>query len=230
VLSRLMEFSFRPVSPKDIAALLVRIVKAEGMVTVDTSLVKHLALESRGNARSAVMALDLAARAGVSHAKQYVALTGSSDNTADILTAMVEGDLEMVLQRTSDAADAVGVPSVVLARLIRALRDVIVLRAGGVLNPPNEPLRDLALRIPNERVLAALRTLWDARTRLRSLTDPRQDLDLVVILVTQVLDMSTGPEKPLTAAPEPAPEPAHQATPEPSTDRRVTLADLQRLR
>lgn len=232
VLSRLMEFTFRTVTPDQIAGLLKRVAEAEEM-DVPHALLSHIAQNAGGNVRAALMSLDLSQRAGVRTVQGFIDLNGQTDSTPELLRLMVQGDIPALVLELDSAVSAVSHPSVIGGRLIRALRDILVLRSGGKLDPPNDSLRDLALRIPNERVLAALRTLWDARVRLRASVDASADLDLVAILLSEVLSRVAAEPQRIPALDTPhveVVEPALAATPTPEAERRLTLADLQRLR
>jgi DNA polymerase III subunit gamma/tau len=237
ILSRLMEFTFRSVSPEAIAKHLKWVCEQEGLEQdLSVGLVLRIAHEAAGNVRSALMSLDLAQRAGIRTVQGFVDLNGLSDDTPELLRLMLQGDIPALVVALDTACSRVSHPAVVIGRFIRALRDILVLRSGGRLDPPNDTLRDLALRIPNERVLAALRTLWDARVRLRSAVDPRADLDLVAILITEVLsrglqDVVKTPDPHMVdSTPIGDVVPAQEAMPTPEPERRLTLADLQRLR
>lgn len=233
ILSRLMEFTFRSVTAEAIAKRLKWVCAEEGLEP-SVGLVLRIAQQSGGNVRSALMDLDLAMRAGVSTAQGFVDLHGLSDNTPVLLSRMIEGDIPAVVDALDTACSGVSHPAVVIGRLIRALRDVLVLRSGGTLDPPDDSLRDLALRLPNERVLAALRTLWDARVRLRPSPDARADLDLAAILLAEVLSRGLPAQVPEDKALDSAQQedvvPAPEAMPSPPQERRLTLAEMQRLR
>lgn len=233
ILSRLMEFTFRSVTAEAIAKRLKWVCAEEGLEP-SVGLVLRIAQQSGGNVRSALMDLDLAMRAGVSTAQGFVDLHGLSDNTPELLRRMIEGDIPGVVDALDTACSGVSHPAVVIGRLIRALRDILVLRSGGTLDPPDDSLRDLALRLPNERVLAALRTLWDARVRLRPSPDARADLDLAAILLAEVLSRGLPAQVPEDKALDSAQQedvvPAPEAMPSPPQERRLTLADMQRLR
>lgn len=233
ILSRLMEFTFRSVTAEAIAKRLKWVCAEEGLEP-SVGLVLRIAQQSGGNVRSALMDLDLAMRAGVSTAQGFVDLHGLSDNTPELLRRMIEGDIPGVVDALDTACSGVSHPAVVIGRLIRALRDILVLRSGGTLDPPDDSLRDLALRLPNERVLAALRTLWDARVRLRPSPDARADLDLAAILLAEVLSRGlpalVPEDKALDSAQQEDVVPAPEAMPSPPQERRLTLAEMQRLR
>lgn len=233
ILSRLMEFTFRSVTAEAIAKRLKWVCAEEGLEP-SVGLVLRIAQQSGGNVRSALMDLDLAMRAGVSTAQGFVDLHGLSDNTPELLRRMIEGDIPGVVDALDTACSGVSHPAVVIGRLIRALRDILVLRSGGTLDPPDDSLRDLALRLPNERVLAALRTLWDARVRLRPSPDARADLDLAAILLAEVLSRGLPAQVPEDKALDSAQQedvvPAPEAMPSPPQERRLTLAEMQRLR
>lgn len=216
VLSRLVEFGFRSVSDSDIMDRMVVVAQHEGLAT-DSDLIRHLAVQAAGNVRTALNLLDQASRAGIDTLSAWLEATRDRDFAPLILAACVSGDFDKVFAVTDAAMDALGGPTAVHTALVGCLRDLLVLRAGGSLRTPQEGRRRLALAVDPERVIIACKVMWEIRTKVRE-DDPRGNLELALVLITEVL--SAGREDP-----KPVPPPLSNGIAKP---RQLTFADLQR--
>jgi DNA polymerase III subunit gamma/tau len=226
ILSRLVEFQFRSVTTGEIFDRLKHVSLAEG-ISVHGELLMHIAQRSEGNVRTALQSLDMAVRALVLTVESFVALTGEHDPAPDLLAALNTGQHDRIFSLLDEQLATVGSPSQIQALLVSCLRDLFVLKAGGTLTMTGaglEARRDLARRIEQERLLYAVKTLWDTKTRLRTSDDPRGNLELALILIAEAF--TRGKVNP---APAPATQPeATPPAPAPSApEKRLTLAEMQ---
>lgn len=225
VLSRLMEFEFRSVSPSEILNRLVYVATAEN-AQVDGDLLHRLAQASDGSVRRALMDLEKALFAGLRTAAEWDEAVAVKDVSTQILAALVEGRTDIAFDRLDAALGTVGHPSVVTEQITRTMRDLLVLRSGGSLSVEGSALEErkiLAVRLEAERILAGIKILWDLKTKVRPSEDPRGSLDLAVALLGEVF--MRGRSVPLPYVPEPAPAPVPAPSPEPAP--RLSLADLK---
>lgn len=229
VASRLLEFEFRRVGPNDIFDRLVFIARAEGL-DVELALLQRLAQDADGSVRRAVMDLERAALAGLTTAADWTAAVSVKDFSSRILTLLYQAQIPEAYALVDQALAVVGHPAVIVEQLTRCLRDLLVLRAGGTLPDTGEGLdqrRALASHLEAERVMAAIKILWDLKTKIRPADDPRGSLDLAVALIGEVFLRGRAVPMVQVAAPTvPAPESAETPAPQ-SEPRRLTLADLK---
>jgi DNA polymerase III gamma/tau subunit len=227
VRSRLLEFEFRLVSATEIFDRLMQVAGAEQM-TVSTDLLEHLAQESGGSVRRALMDLEKAHLAGISTAADWIEVTSARDVAPQVLLALFDGRIDDAFRIVDVVLSSVGSPTVLTASLVRCLRDVMVIKAGGtpvVSADGLEARKYLASRLGNDRLVGALRLLWDLRTKVRPSEDPRGSLDLAVALLGEVFSRGREPvQAPVAPAPVPASTLPVPAPPEPV--RRLTLAEM----
>lgn len=226
VLSRLVEFEFRRIPPVDILDRLVHVAEQED-IELSSDLLLDIAQRADGSARVALMLLDQVHRAGIKNRGEYESLLGVHDAAPRIVAAMVAGDGARALEVLDEELQVVGHPSVVAAQITRLFRDLFVLRGGGRLSVTGSALEArerLASVIDVDRLYAAIKTMWDLKTRTRSTDDPRGNLESATILVNEVLNrgrspVATNPVKP--AEPTPQPTTADQPV------KRLSLTEMQ---
>lgn len=225
VRSRLLEFSFRSVTP---VAILDRLkyISAQESLDMDVKLLAHLAQLSRGNVRTAIQSLDMAVRADVTSLEGYQRLAGESDPGPALLHALTTGDHGHIFALLESQLSTIASPSQIQVELVSTIRDLFILKSGGELGITGtayESRKELARMIEQERLLFAVRTLWDLKTKLRASDDPRGNLELALILVAEAFTRGKVPRS-APASPAPVAAPA----PEPKPAQRLSLADLQR--
>ncbi|MFS6752525.1 hypothetical protein, partial [Staphylococcus aureus] len=74
--------------------------------------------------------------------------------------------------------------------IVRTLRDVLILHSGGELNVKGTRLdqrKAAASKISSIKAVAALRILWDAKTKIKSVEDMRLVTDMVLTLLADTL-------------------------------------------
>ena len=220
VLSRLIEFQFRAVPDADILDRVAVIAHKES-IPADSALLNHIVRRSGGNLRTALMSLDQAWRAGVSQLEDYLSLTGDHDPAPTLLEACSSGDHSKVFEVLDDQLSRIGSPIQITSNLISCLRDLMVLRSGGTLRATGEDYevrRALAVKLEQERLLAAVKVLWEIRTKVRS-EDPRGSLELALVLITEVF--TRGRDIPPKTVLHPAPAEAS------ASESRMSFSELQ---
>jgi DNA polymerase-3 subunit gamma/tau len=224
VLTRLREFQFRLVSPSEIGERMVHIAQQEG-VNVDPSLVRHLAYLAQGSVRRAVNLLDQVIVSEIKTVDEYEALAGEKDTAPAILAAMLTDNSAHVFEIMEEQLSMTGNPSLVSSQLVECLRDLQILRAGGTLSisgPALDARKELSLRIEKERVIGAIRMVWDLKTRIKSTDDPTRNLEMLLILMMDILTRGKAP------APSTRPVTDTPVSTEPA--RKLSLSDIQRMR
>lgn len=225
VLTRLMEFEFRRVTPAEIFDRLTQIAEAES-IQAEADLLLYLAQTSNGNVRAAITSLDMIRLASITTVDEYRKAQGAQDVGPVLVAALSTGDHAKIFSTVDKLLAFSGNPTYLANELLATLRDMTVVRAGGTLpieGRYTELRKDLALRIEPERVLAAMKTLWDLKTRVRGADNPRGNLELALILIADVFTRGKAP------APAPkAPTPAKTApvAPPATEQKKLTLAQL----
>lgn len=230
ILSRLIEFQFRAIGAADVLERLVRVTHLEG-VEVSPVLLHHLAQRADGNVRTALQSLDKAIRAGIQSVEQYKEMSGEHDPAPALLDALATGDHDHIFELLDTLLSTIGSPGQVTAELVAALRDIFVLKAGGALQVTghaHEARRQLALTLESERLLFAVKTLWEVKTRIRGTDDPRGTLELALILISEAFTRGkTAPQATVPPVPTPSPHPAPPKAAE-APPRKLSFAELQR--
>lgn len=224
--SRLVEFRFRAVSAGEVRDRLVAVAVAE-QLPQSPQLLAHLAQQADGNVRSALQALDMAVRAGLKSVPEYQEMVGEHDPAPAMLAALMTGDSGHIFSLLDEQLSTVGSPGVIQAKLVSCIRDLFVLKAGGKLSVAGaafESRKALAQRLEQERLMMAVRVLWEVKTRLRGADDPRGNLELALILIAEAFTRGKAVAAPAT----PAPAPQSNTPPEPP--KKLTLAEMRAAR
>jgi DNA polymerase-3 subunit gamma/tau len=203
VRSRCMTFSFTRITIADITARLAHICQQEG-INAHPHLLHAIAERADGGMRDAVMLLDQVTSVGITTADQFADLLGDTDPGPALLATVRTGDAGAALSAAADALTYTGEPATLLSALTAVLRDMCILRAGGDLPAQGEALearRQLATTIDAPTTLAALRILWDAKTRTRVTDDPRITLDLTIAMLSDLFTPPTPSQPPTVNRP-----------------------------
>lgn len=188
VKSRLTQFTFRKISVLEILSRLLAVVKAEG-IEAENDLLKFLAERADGSMRDALVLLDQCRRAGISTREGYLALAGEADVGPLLVRALLTGDHAHIFDVADSLSEQVPDPSKLAGNVIGVLKDILVIRSGGEVEGTDESKelrKELARSLEVDRVMASLKLLWDLRTRARQSGDPKSNLDLALILVSEV--------------------------------------------
>lgn len=195
VKSRLMEFEFRRVTPADIFDRLLEVAGAEA-IPASEALLSRIAADAGGSVRRALMDLDKAALAGLADLPGWLAAVSVPDAAPGVLAALVQGRTDVAYARVEEALARTGHPSVLVAQMTATLRDLLVLRSGGTLALAGSALSiraALSAALEADRLLAAIKILWDLKTRVAPTDDPRGTLDLAVALIGEVFTRGRPP-------------------------------------
>jgi DNA polymerase-3 subunit gamma/tau len=214
VKSRLMEFSFRKMTPAELSGRLQQIQSAEGILA-DIELLSYISKAADGSARDAVMMLDQCWKAGISTVDEFLEMSGEENVAHDLVVAMMTGDHAHVFEVADKLSQRVPDPQRLASMLTAALKDVLVLKSGGSVDAKQstqDTLKSIALNLETERIVASMKMLWDLRTRVRSSNDPRGNLDLALTLITEIFTKGRQPvARPATVV---------------SESRKLTMAEL----
>lgn len=184
---RVGKFRFKPITLRHIADRLRAIRDAKGLA-VDDEVIAYIAERADGGMRDAIGMLDQAGRAGAGTLEKFYALTGESDFAPALIDVMMSGRLGELYDMADALVYDVGDPQLITARLVRCLRDLLVLRAGGAtVTAQGEGLRQrqkLAQRASDVQLVGALRVLWDLQ-KVRNAADQRTLLDLSLVMCAE---------------------------------------------
>jgi DNA polymerase-3 subunit gamma/tau len=186
IASRCMDFRFKRISTRHITERLRMIRDARGF-QVEDEVLACIVDRADGGLRDAVKLLDQAVRAEAMTLDKFYELTGEADFAPELLAIMASGRLGDLYQRVDELVCDIGDPLVIAGRLVRCLRDVLVLRSGGVIAAQGESLRrrqEIARRLVETQIVGAMRVLWDLQ-KIRSGNDPRMVLDLAVVMCSE---------------------------------------------
>lgn len=211
VLNRLMRFTFKRLSTADIRARLRHIADTEQQ-QVDDALLTELAERADGSLRNAVMALDQMLSADIRTVDAYSSLMGGGDYAPQLVAALTAGDLASAYAIVDEAFTRTGDPAAITNTLVAVYKDILILHGGGNCAKQGDALTQrakLADQLDPVAVVAAMRILWDCKTKLRASDDPRTGLDLAIALIAD-----TSPKQP--SAPQPVVAP-----------RKLSLADMR---
>lgn len=206
VKSRLMEFEFHRIAPTAVEDRLRHVASIEGF-ELDDDLLVAIAERSQGSMRDALVALDQVTLVGIRKTSTYLKLIGETDTAPEIIQHLLDGNAEAVFAAVDRQLSTTGDSSRVSSALVSCFRDITVLKARGSIIHTGEALevrQDLASRIDSMLIAASLKLLWDLKTRVKSSEDPRNNLDLVLMLLLEVYSRNKPQyEQPVAPKPEP---------------------------
>lgn len=232
ILSRLIEFQFRSINAAEILDRL-RLVAEKESIDASPELLHYLAQRSDGNMRSALQSLEAVWRASIKTVEEYREMAGDHDPAPSLMAALMTGNHDQIFTLLDKQLSTIGSPGQITASVVECIRDLFVLKAGGnlqVVGASLESRRELARRLEPERLLFAVKTLWEVKTRLRGSDDPRGTLELALILIAEAFTRGKTISPPVAVSPSlSAPsESSTQASEMPRTQpRKLTLAELQ---
>jgi DNA polymerase-3 subunit gamma/tau len=232
VLSRTIEFPFRRITPGEIYSRLSFIDSAEQMSTPD-DILRDIAERAHGSARVGVMLLEQCSLVSPASLEEWLDLLGEHDGSPELLAACASGNHDLVFRVLDQQLAMTGNAGEIADQMVRLFRDLLVIRSGGAVTatgPALDARKALAQRMETERIFAAIRLLWDLKTRVRGVPEGSVHLEHVLILVSEVLtrgkvsasSAAAGPHSTTTVVRTPSLDAEVQPA------RRLTLADLQR--
>lgn len=191
VASRCMTFNFRRIPPAVVAERLRLICAAEN-ITAEDELLTAISERADGALRDAVTLLDQMARVGISTYRHFEVVMGESDYAPEMVRAMADGNPARLFEHADQVLAQTGDAGTICAALVSCLRDLLVVSAGGTVSAQGEALtarQGLAARIPDDKVAAAMRVLWELRCR--GVGADRAGLDLALVMCLERL----GPKR-----------------------------------
>lgn len=189
VLSRLFTFEFHAVSAENVYQRMKFVTETEN-IQVDERLMAFLSSEAQGNVRKALMLLDQVILSEIKTVEGYKEATGETDFAPILLASMLTNDYSLIYETLEKVIYKVGNPSVVSTKLLELFRDILILRAGGQLRMSGTPFnnrKSLASRLDSQRILSACKLLWDLKTRIRVSDDLKSDLELSLVLMSDIM-------------------------------------------
>jgi DNA polymerase-3 subunit gamma/tau len=186
VMSRCMDFRFKRISARHVTERLKMIRDAKGFAVGD-DLLACIAERADGGMRDAVKLLDQSVRAGVTTLEQFYALTGEGDFAPELLRVMMSGRLGELYEMTDRLMGEVGDAQLITTRLVRCLRDLLVLRSGREVTAQGTALeqrQELARKASDLQIVGAMRVLWDT-SKVRGAFDGRTVLDLAAVMIAE---------------------------------------------
>jgi DNA polymerase III subunit gamma/tau len=189
VLSRCMSFQFRRISVLDIQERLAYICAQES-IEVEPALLTLLAVRADGGMRDAIMTLDQMARAGALTVAAFQDLMGESDFAPSLVDRLSVRDMAGAFGILEEQLSRTGDVSAISSAIVGLFRDLLILKGGGSIPSQGESLEArtrLASRLDPVRLFAAMRTLWDLRTKIRVGEDSRSSLELSVVMLADQL-------------------------------------------
>jgi DNA polymerase III subunit gamma/tau len=185
--SRATSFRFKRLGLRPIIERLALIRDLKHLV-VEDAVLAAIAERADGGMRDAIMLLDQASRAKVATLDQFYGLTGEGDFAPGLLNIMASGRLGDLYDRLEQLVCEVGDAQLIAVRIVRCLRDILVLHAGGTtVIAQGEALamrKALAARLTDVQVVGAMRVFWDLQ-RIRAGNDPRMVLDLAAVMAAE---------------------------------------------
>jgi DNA polymerase-3 subunit gamma/tau len=197
VLSRVQRFDFRALDGRHITDRLAEIAKAEGLADLPQALLTRIARAAGGGMRDAQTLLDqlIAVADGEPGEADLDLLLGAArgGDVDALLTAIAEGRHKDALERF-DAVAAAGVaPATLIDQLVEQLRAALLVQACGAESPVAARLgalgpatRDLAAKLPAERLQRMCQILLGTAQHLRQGSDPRLETELCLVRLAQL--------------------------------------------
>ena len=248
VLSRCQRYDFAGITPDQITETLAEIC-AQEEVEADPDALGVIARRAGGSMRDAQSLLEQLLSFGgerltVELVQQQLGIA-SDDRTLDLLDALSRRDAAEAIRLVDQTASAGVQPTELLAGALEFLRDVMMIAVKAdvtmlATSPRQKPrLREIAGRWPLDTILAALQILAEARGRLRGSPHGRTLVEIAILRVSRLDDLTelgevvarlaameagapsvaTPEKKKLTSPERPSPE---QATPRPVETKIIT--------
>lgn len=195
-------YHFKLASVEDLTVRL-RYVAEKEQIEVDDDLINLLAQRAEGSYREALMLLNQVAVANISTIDKYNELHGEVDFGPSLVKSILSGPVSALNQvqevlRYSNITD-------ITDQTIEVLTEVMVLKAGNTLFYTGQALQartELASKMDTERVLKAIRIMWDLQTKLFN-GNPTRGLEMAYSLMGELFQANTPAAMPVPTAPTP---------------------------
>lgn len=189
VRGRLLNYEFNAVTAEDIY-LRLKWIQEQESIEADDNLLSMIASQAQGDVRRSVMLLDQTVIAGIRTAEDYRKSLGEVDFAPVLIASMMTGDYGLIFSNLDKVIYKVGNPSVVSSQILEAFRDMLILKTGGDIHRSGSALnnrKSIAARLDSQRIISGQKLLWDLKTRIKVSDDLRTDLELALVLLSDIL-------------------------------------------
>lgn len=203
IASRCSPFEFSRITPADITDRLQRVLKAEEHPGIEDGVLTEVADRADGAMRDALVLLEQLIAADITTMAGYARLHGDTDYAPGLIAACAMGSHGRLFAQADKVLATTGDTGAVTGKLIRCLRDVLVLHANGSITAQGQSLsrrQQLAGMVTTAKAIAALRVLWELQARVR-VTDARAALELALVMCSEAM----REHEPLRSVKSPAP-------------------------
>ena len=193
ILSRLTTFQFDKITTGDIEGQLRKIVLAEAVVVSD-EILRLIAHSAQGSLRDAVKKLDQVVKAEIETEEAYRELYSEYDFAPELIGLMLAGDASGALSLIDSELARVGDPAQLSSQLLECFTDILKLGGGGSVYSVGDSLQARLRLIPmlsTEKVIMALKVIWDLKTKVRANEDGRALLEVMVVVIMDVIKDKT---------------------------------------
>ncbi len=200
VLSRCQRYDFAGITPEVIAASLSEICLRE-QVDAEAEALQVVARRAGGSLRDAQSLLDRLLASGTERLSVEVVHgllgTASDERLLDLLAALADHDSAAALGLVEQGMTEGVQPAEILSGLIEFVRDAMVMAAGAesmllAVTPRQRPrLKKIVEGWTLESILAALQVLGEARARMRGSVHGRLLVELALVRVAQLENLTS---------------------------------------
>lgn len=187
--SRCIRFTFNRIAKSDISSRLKSICNSENMLTVESQLLEKLAEESNGSMRDAINSLDRLTSVGIVTYEQYSEIISETDFAPVLMLALMQNNLPLAYSILDRELANCGDPTAVWRQIVAAVRDVMVIDSGGSVARQGAALEQrqkLASLLSPGRMFAAMKVLWDFKTKIR-VEDMHASFNIACVLLAEAL-------------------------------------------
>lgn len=185
--SRCMTFSFKQI-PVEAVHERLKTVRDKEELSMSNDVLYQIALRSKGSLRDGLIMMDQLVRAGVSRMEQFELIFGESTPGAGVLKAMLTGRHALAFSEADRMLNTTGNVNDVVDSIINLLKEMVVLKSGGVSSLQGEDLRvveELSTSIDLRKAVSALRVLWDTKIKIRG---SDQSASMLYLMITAMMD------------------------------------------
>lgn len=190
--SRCMTFSFKQISTEAVFERL-KVVRDKENISLSDDILYQAALRSGGSLRDGLILLDQLVRAGVSKIEQFQAIFGESLPGVSLLSAILTGRHSLAYTESDRMLATTGNVSSVVDSLVELLKNIVIIRSGGLTSLQGEDLKQLqqiSTVVDSKKAVSAMRALWDTKIKIRG---NDQSPAMMYLMLTTVLECLTAP-------------------------------------
>lgn len=190
--SRCMTFSFKQISAEAVHERL-KAVRTKEEINMSDDVLFQVALRSKGSLRDGLILMDQLSRAGVSRVEQLELIFGESLPGLSVVRAMLTGRHSAAYSAADRVMDMVGSVNDVVDSIINLLKEIIVLKSGGIVSFQGSDLKaveELASQLDIRKAVAAMRALWGTKIKIRN---NDQSISMLYLMITAMMDCLSVP-------------------------------------